>query len=552
MLTDFGPMFYFYLLIFVIGTFGNARVLHLIGQRLRRPQPGRLQKSGGQITDLYVLNLALADVCTSLTLPVVLWCMASGRWTFGGLACKAYSAFDALSKFVSVLSIVLLSFDRYLAVCHPIWSRRHRNRKQAAIMALSAWLTVGFFTTPTFIFADVLESRYEFPDPENSSLVVEIVATKCVIQLNFVGSTNENNNNNDNNDNISNQNGNNSIGQQEFSILDENSGGEDTYHIFLLCNFFLHYLIPSTLICVFYSLIAWRLKSRSRKFIKQNNQNNASNLSVNESTVAAGQKLSTELPIPTEVLKNRYLATARRISQPLTISDQTTLTTKVSQENLSSSSHHNRNSNSLTSSKINRSTLLILAIILAYTLCWLPYWLLQLVLEFAHDQLVSFFDRHYLNFKIFSLSAYALQMTNSALNPYFYLISTLNERKSLKGGQLLKLMNNHNPHHQRNLSIQSPNHNSQIRINGSVISVLSDHSHQSSTTVGVLRPNKKYTVSMVSHWSQDWPHLTVDHAVLATYESTKKGRRNFLASVKARFYRSDDVKGQAVFAGHLI
>lgn len=51
-----------------------------------------------------------------------------------------FMSLTALNQFASSLLLSLMSFDRYLAVCHPIFSQRYRHPKPAKYICLVLWI----------------------------------------------------------------------------------------------------------------------------------------------------------------------------------------------------------------------------------------------------------------------------------------------------------------------------------------------------------------------------------------------------------------------------
>lgn len=90
---------------------------------------------------IYVLGLSTADLLVSLHIPVLVMELIYGQFLFSEAICKMYFFGENVTKVLSSILLVVLSCDRYFAVCHPITSVRlvsvevvfffHFNQKQS-------------------------------------------------------------------------------------------------------------------------------------------------------------------------------------------------------------------------------------------------------------------------------------------------------------------------------------------------------------------------------------------------------------------------------------
>lgn len=95
----------FYALVFLLAIPGNLLVGLVVGSSKQRLSP----------SDLYLFHLAVADLLLALSLP--LWAASVLRgWLFGGPVCKMASMLLEVNFYTSILFLVCISVDRYLAV----------------------------------------------------------------------------------------------------------------------------------------------------------------------------------------------------------------------------------------------------------------------------------------------------------------------------------------------------------------------------------------------------------------------------------------------------
>ncbi|KAM5178395.1 neuropeptides B/W receptor type 2 [Callospermophilus lateralis] len=177
-----------YTVICVVGIAGNAAVILVI---LRAPK----MKT---VTNVLVLNLAVADGLFVLVLPANIAEHLLQRWPFGELLCKLVLAIDHCNIFSSIYFLALMSVDRYLVVLATVRSRHmpRRTPRVAKVASLCVWVAVTVMVLPFFSFAGVYSNELQvpscglsFPKPERAwfqasriyTLVLGFVLPVCTI-----------------------------------------------------------------------------------------------------------------------------------------------------------------------------------------------------------------------------------------------------------------------------------------------------------------------------------------------------------------------------------
>ncbi|CAL8248607.1 unnamed protein product [Merluccius merluccius] len=101
------------------------------------------------VTNYFIVNLAVADLLLSSTvLPFSAILEILDRWVFGRAFCTVWAAVDVLCCTASIMSLCVISVDRYVGVSYPlrypaIVTERRALWAVVALWALSAVISVG-------------------------------------------------------------------------------------------------------------------------------------------------------------------------------------------------------------------------------------------------------------------------------------------------------------------------------------------------------------------------------------------------------------------------
>ncbi|XP_029017892.1 proteinase-activated receptor 1 [Betta splendens] len=120
-----------YTLVFVISVPLNLVALVLFVRHIRPRKPAVI----------YMLNLACADLLFGLLLPFKIAYHYHGNdWTYGGALCRVVTAAFYCNMYCSVLLMMCISVDRFLAVVHPMNALTWRSPHAAAAVCAAMWL----------------------------------------------------------------------------------------------------------------------------------------------------------------------------------------------------------------------------------------------------------------------------------------------------------------------------------------------------------------------------------------------------------------------------
>lgn len=93
-----------YAVVCIVGLMGNTLVIYVV-----------LRFSNMQtVTNMYILNLAIADECYLIGIPFLITTMHIGDWIFGQAICKIFMVSTSITQFTSSIFLLIMSADRYI------------------------------------------------------------------------------------------------------------------------------------------------------------------------------------------------------------------------------------------------------------------------------------------------------------------------------------------------------------------------------------------------------------------------------------------------------
>lgn len=137
---------FMYFVVCVVGLGGNALVIYVILRYAKMKT----------VTNIYILNLAMADVMFMLSLPFIAIQLALVHWPFGWALCRVVMTVDSLNQFTSIFCLMVMSIDRYLAVVHPIKSTNWRKPNLAKTINLTVWVVSLLVNLPIVIYSGLI------------------------------------------------------------------------------------------------------------------------------------------------------------------------------------------------------------------------------------------------------------------------------------------------------------------------------------------------------------------------------------------------------------
>ncbi|KAJ8338102.1 hypothetical protein SKAU_G00370680 [Synaphobranchus kaupii] len=146
--------------VFLLGLTGNTLAIYVILRYAKMKT----------VTNLYILNLAVADELYILGLPLITTQNVLSYWPFGSFLCRVVMTADSINQFTSIFCLTVMSIDRYLAVVRPIQSVSWRRPRVAKIINGLVWAVSIVAMLPVIIFSNVQDQlntcNISWPEPQ--------------------------------------------------------------------------------------------------------------------------------------------------------------------------------------------------------------------------------------------------------------------------------------------------------------------------------------------------------------------------------------------------
>ncbi|XP_062287461.1 trace amine-associated receptor 13c-like [Scomber scombrus] len=124
--------------------------------------------------NLFLLSLAVSDLLVGLLLMPIEIIYIDTCWFLGDIVCTLYYVVDYTITSASVANMVLLSFDRYIAICDPLRYPTKVTKRKAEICVCLCWFGSVFYRIL------LLNDHLEQPGRSISCL------GECVVVINYI------------------------------------------------------------------------------------------------------------------------------------------------------------------------------------------------------------------------------------------------------------------------------------------------------------------------------------------------------------------------------
>ncbi|KAI5610938.1 C-C chemokine receptor type 6 [Silurus asotus] len=161
---------YIHPLICIVGFIGNILVILTYS----------FYKRTKSMTDVYLLNVAIADVMFVVALPLIIF-SEQNDWVLGNWSCKLLRGVYNINLYSGILLLACISLDRYLAIVQARRSFRFRSSMMvySYVICVFVWLLALLLTLPTFIFYE----RYKPSQTYNTTYIEFAHATSDATYL---------------------------------------------------------------------------------------------------------------------------------------------------------------------------------------------------------------------------------------------------------------------------------------------------------------------------------------------------------------------------------
>ncbi|XP_074406231.1 histamine H1 receptor [Zonotrichia albicollis] len=101
----------------------------------------RTEKKLQTVGNLYIVSLSIADLIVgAAVMPLNIVDLLSSRWPLGLAACLFWLSMDYVASTASIFNLFILCMDRYRSVQQPLRYLKYRTKMRASLLILGVWL----------------------------------------------------------------------------------------------------------------------------------------------------------------------------------------------------------------------------------------------------------------------------------------------------------------------------------------------------------------------------------------------------------------------------
>ncbi|KAJ0033627.1 hypothetical protein NQD34_000734 [Periophthalmus magnuspinnatus] len=145
-----------YCVSFVLGFIGNLMSLRVLTNRHSRRLAG-VSATRNLLVNLAVCDLAVVCVCMPITLGSQIYTV----WVYGDFLCRAVPFTQAISVSASVLTLTVISVNRYFSVRSPLRARSMFTRRRILLTVAVVWAVSSLMCAPLAVMNRRREISFE-------------------------------------------------------------------------------------------------------------------------------------------------------------------------------------------------------------------------------------------------------------------------------------------------------------------------------------------------------------------------------------------------------
>ncbi|TDG38539.1 hypothetical protein AWZ03_015039, partial [Drosophila navojoa] len=110
------------------------------------------------VTNYFLLNLSIADLLmSSLNCVFNFIFMVNSDWPFGSIYCTINNFVANVTVSTSVFTLVAISFDRYIAIVHPL--KRRTSRRKVRFILILIWALSCVLSAPCLLYSSIMTKQ---------------------------------------------------------------------------------------------------------------------------------------------------------------------------------------------------------------------------------------------------------------------------------------------------------------------------------------------------------------------------------------------------------
>ncbi|XP_027441183.2 C-C chemokine receptor type 9 [Zalophus californianus] len=167
-----------YWLVFIVGAVGNSLVI-LVYWYCTRVKT---------MTDMFLLNLAIADLLFLSTLPF--WAIAAAdQWRFHPFLCSMVNSMYKMNFYSCVLLIMCISVDRYIAIAQAMKAQTWRQKRllYSKMICFTVWVLAAALCIPEILYSQLKEQSditictMVYPSEQSATVKSTVLTLKVIL-----------------------------------------------------------------------------------------------------------------------------------------------------------------------------------------------------------------------------------------------------------------------------------------------------------------------------------------------------------------------------------